>query len=148
MGQCQGSLKGIIWGIICFFFLSLGAADRGVWPVWGYLRLESCTSVWAWWTLIIVLTTWARVHAMFPYLCHCSVTQLSQAGSSLSLCFPHVPDVHKHFPLTWNDLPCLTEIMFSYSSWSRIVLWFLLNFWAFTEWEILRIHSNEWTWKY
>lgn len=35
-------------------------------------------------------------------------------------------------------------MLFSFSSWTKIVLILLLfNVWAFTEWEIMRIHSNE-----
>lgn len=61
------------------------------------------------------------------------------------MCFPDVPDVQKHFTLAWNNFPCLTRTLFSFSLQTRIVLllhW--LNFWAFTEWQTPRIHSHEW----
>lgn len=147
MGRCQESLKG---RIICFFYLwelltveceelcSVGLSKTGKLHV--FLSLVNVNNAFK--SLKVGRCVCAagqelraQVGATFPHLGHGSASQLPPGWALCCPCASHTSlTCRKRFPLPWDYFPCLAETLFSFSSWTGIVLlWFLLNFWAFTE---------------
>lgn len=149
VGWCQESWK----GIICFLDL-WELLTRGVWAalqfgvIWD-LKAAHLSEPGEWEWLFAMPGTGGK----------CCAGQQEHKGSGLSMAPYSALPWHPALPGWALPCPCASQMCLMCRNTSlawlkrcllspcgtRIVLLSLfLNFWAFTEWEILRIHSNEW----